>query len=51
MEGDLLTESLVVLTGFKKEKCIFILVFSECMYYVYDVFVLGNVSVVLHPSF
>lgn len=51
MEGGLLTESLVVLTGFKKEKCIFILVFSEYMYYVYDVFVLVNVSMVLHPSF
>lgn len=51
MEGGLLTESLVVLIGFKKEKCIFILVFSEYMYYAYDVFVLVNVSMVLHPSF
>ena len=50
-EGGLLTESIVVLTGFQKEKCIFILVFSEYMHCVYDVFVLINVSVVLHPSF
>lgn len=50
-EGGLLTESLVILTGFKKEKCVFILVFSEYMYYVHDVFVLVNVSMVLHPNF
>lgn len=51
MEGGLLTENLVVLTGFKKEKCIFILVFSEYMCYMYDVFVLVNVSMVPHLVF